>query len=395
MTSEQYIRALFSLGSNIHPVECVVAYVLPFLFLLSDATALKELLCRNCIYQVCIFLPLVQLPLAVTGKMAYVDIGWPLGLTVLGITGLTYGEGWYIRKVLFCGFMVLHGSRMLLGALALFYPYTFKNGDLSRYQYAKHKWIVEEGLSPALWPVKAQLDTLTQCFANSLILACPVLLSASNPTPHFHMLEIFGGAIWATAWIMENMADLQKMAFLAECKRLAKEAAMGRNSGDDYVNFNNNKKVNESESDRLKFAVLGYVPFNSSAYWLWTKCRHPNYFFEWSAWVGFACIGSGSVLTKDAWLVGGSGWTMSVLLYATFALMLRFFYDCLVYWTGSGPAERSSVTKRPAYREYQQCTRVFFPFPVPSFLVDHHMQSGWPGEKEVGSSSSSNSSKSE
>ena len=245
------------------------------------------------------------------------------------------------------------------GALFLFFPYTFAAGDLSRYQYAKYKWIYQEKLSPGLWPLKAQLDTLTQCFANSVILACPVLLAALNPTPELHYLEVVGIIIWLGAWIFENIADTQKLLFLSDCKKMAKIAT-------------------PSEKERLKLSVLGFTkPFDSPKYWLWTKCRHPNYFCEWLAWVGFAVIGFGNIASKDVWLQGGGGLATTVLLSSTLLLMLRFFYDCLVYWTGSAAAEQQSVRKRPDYQLYQESTRVFFPFPVPSALVDHHMTRGW------------------
>jgi hypothetical protein len=39
--------------------------------------------------------------------------------------------------------MIAHGARMLMGALVLFFPYTFRDGDLSRYRYARHRWVVE------------------------------------------------------------------------------------------------------------------------------------------------------------------------------------------------------------------------------------------------------------
>jgi steroid 5-alpha reductase family enzyme len=232
---------------------------------------------------------------------------------------------------------------------------------LSRYQYAKHKWIVHEGLSEKLWPLKAQLDTLTQCFANSFILACPVLLAASNREPFFHVLEFIGLGLWVFAWVLENMADGQKIIFLKDCKILATK-----------------NKTNPEKKEELKKVVLGYEPFDTNRYWLWTRCRHPNYFFEWLAWVGFAVIGFGSVATKDKWLEGGTGRVMTFLLSATLLLMVRFFYDCLIYWTGSAPAEQQSVQKRPRYKLYQKDTRVFFPFNVPTWLVDHHCTPRWP-----------------
>ena len=180
-----------------------------------------------------------------------------------------------------------------------------------------------------------------------------------NKTPEFHSLEFMGLLVWVASWILENLADTQKMLFVADCKEMAKYAEA-------------------AEKKRLKFSVLGYTkPFDSSRYWLWTMCRHPNYFFEWMVWCGFAAVGFGSVATKDDWLEGGQGTNMTILLSVTLILMLRFFYDCLLYWTGAAPSEQQSVRKRPDYKFYQKCTRVFFPFPVPNFIVDHHMVQGW------------------
>ena len=67
-----------------------------------------------------------------------------------------------------------------------------------------------------------------------------------------------------------------------------------------------------------------------------------------------------------------------ILCSVTLLLTMRFFYDCLVYWTGAAPAEQQSVRKRPLYRKYQDATPVFFPFWVPSWLVHHHCVPGWP-----------------
>ena len=63
-------------------------------------------------------------------------------------------------------------------------------------------------------------------------------------------------------------------------------------------------------------------------------------------------------------------------LCALLMCVSRLFYDCLVYWTGSEPAEYFSVRKRVEYQKYQQETRVFFPFELP--FVEHHRVAGWP-----------------
>jgi hypothetical protein len=68
------LKALLHVGGNISVLESVAAYLLPLGFLLAP-TALQELFVHNLKCQLALFLLMVQLPLAVTGKMAYVDLG--------------------------------------------------------------------------------------------------------------------------------------------------------------------------------------------------------------------------------------------------------------------------------------------------------------------------------
>ena len=69
------LTALLHIGGNIGEAESVFAYVLPLLFSLTSATELKDIMWFNFQCQLFLFLVVVQIPLALTGKMAYVDIG--------------------------------------------------------------------------------------------------------------------------------------------------------------------------------------------------------------------------------------------------------------------------------------------------------------------------------
>jgi len=191
--------------------------------------------------------------------MAYVDIGWPVGLVVLGVNCLLHGTGWYVRKYVLSICLLFHGGRMALGALVMFYPYTFKNGDLSRYQYAKMRWVNVHKLSEKAWFLKQQHDTLSQCFANCFVLAAPFFVAISDPTPSFHPVEIFGIGLWIVSYIFENTADIQKNLFVQDCIAKGKRAST------------------PEEKAELKKACLGVAPFNTSRYYLWTISRHPNY----------------------------------------------------------------------------------------------------------------------
>ena len=78
---------------------------------------------------------------------------------------------------------------------------------------------------------------------------------------------------------------------------------------------------------------------------LWRYSRHPNYFFEWVIWWGFACLG----------LLSSSGWA-SILAPVMMFILLNFV-------TGVPPAEAQSLkSKGDLYRKYQSQTSRFFPW---------------------------------
>lgn len=78
---------------------------------------------------------------------------------------------------------------------------------------------------------------------------------------------------------------------------------------------------------------------------LWNYSRHPNYFFEWLVWVGYAVFAFGS-----PW-----GWLGLIAP----ALMLHFLLNV----TGIPMTEELSLkSKGDAYREYQRTTSAFVPW---------------------------------
>ena len=83
--------------------------------------------------------------------------------------------------------------------------------------------------------------------------------------------------------------------------------------------------------------------FISTGVWEWS--RHPNYFFEWLVWVGYAVFALGS-----PW-----GWLGLIAP----ALMLHFLLNV----TGIPMTEELSLkSKGDAYREYQRTTSAFVPW---------------------------------
>lgn len=326
-------------GARVTPLETLIVYILPYFFL---ASLFREWFLWNALCQLVLFIPVVQIPAFLTGHMAYVDIGWPVGLLVLAANAIRYGQGYWLRRSFVGGCMLIHGGRMFFGSLVMFFPYRWKQ-DLPRYRYAKVRFEGQDGMPGSTWPVKVQHDTLQQAYANATCLACPLMLCAFNPSPDVHPLEIVGFVVWAAfGFVWENIADGQKMLFMKE-----------------------------SNEKKLKDAVLGFAPFDGAKYCLWTWCRHPNYFGEWMAWNGFVIMALPSLASLEEPLLIRCGLAVSLWFCS------RIFYDCLNFWTGAEPAEHYSVQKRALYREYQQSTRVFFPLELP--CVDHCRTPGWPG----------------
>lgn len=250
--------------------------------------------------------------------MSYVDIGWPLGLTVIG--GLTWwmSDGNAVRVAAVSIVYLLVGSRMGLGALKMWREGRLKK-EFPRYEYQKQRWI-ESGKTNT--PLAMQVDALWQGLANASFLAMPAFVIAANPSQQLHTIEILGLLIWASAYAMESVADMQKLAFLKNMKKAGK-----RNS----------------------VCNVG----------LWKYCRHPNYFSEWMVWNGLVIASIPSWLAlRDVeslpiWLLLGAG-----LLFASWKM-----YSTLVYHTGAVPSEHYSMQKRPEYKTYQRTTNMFFPGP--------------------------------
>ena len=83
---------------------------------------------------------------------------------------------------------------------------------------------------------------------------------------------------------------------------------------------------------------------------LWRWSRHPNYFFEWLGWVGFA------VIAIDVGSGVGFGW-LAVLAPA-------LMYWLLAHVSGVPLLEEHMLRSRgEAYKAYQRTTSAFFPYP--------------------------------
>lgn len=292
-------------------------FILGLILILSTAT-FSTIAMINSLLQAILFLLVVCIPIWRTGRMSYVDIGWPWGLVLLGLVSLIYSDGYWLRSFMISAVVILVGLRMGLGAVNM-WRLGLLQKEFPRYQYQRILWQQEGKTNTAL---ALQVDAISQGLANASFLAFPIFIIASNPSSEFALLELVGLIIWLFAFAMESIADMQKVRFLRAMK---------------------------AEGKQHQVCNVG----------LWQYCRHPNYFAEWMVWNGLVTAAIPSWLAlRDAesdlvWLLLGLG-----LLLAS-----KFMYSTLVYITGAVPSEYYSAQKRAGYKEYQQQTNRFFPGP--------------------------------
>jgi steroid 5-alpha reductase family enzyme len=270
----------------------------------------------NGIAQLLLFALVVCLPIWRTGRMSYVDIGWPWGLVVLAVLAYGLSDGYWPRALAISLLLALVGLRMGIGAVNLWRLGLLKK-EFARYQYQRVRWQAEGKNNVGL---ALQVDAISQGLANASFLALPVFMLAANARPQISLLEVIGFAISVLALVLESLADFQKVKFLRAMKR---------------------------QGLHNQVCDVG----------LWKYCRHPNYFHEWMVWNGMviAAIPSWLALQEAEnpllWIMLGVG-----LLFASKAM-----YTTLVHTTGAVPSEYYSEQKRPDYRSYQARTNRFFP----------------------------------
>ena len=227
-------------------------------------------------------------------NFSYVDVGWSANFAVLALLYATFAQGWETRKWTIAAMYALWSVR-LAGHLA---KRIIGEPEEGRYVELRQRWATN--LNARFFGF-FQLQALL-----NVILTLPLLIACANPEPRLHLLEVIGVAIWLVGLVGESIADGQLAAF----KRAA--------------------------SNRGVVCDVG----------LWRYSRHPNYFFEWTIWIGYAVFALAS-----PW-----GW----VALAMPALMLHF----LINVTGVKATEEQALrSKGERYREYQQRTSMFIPLP--------------------------------
>jgi steroid 5-alpha reductase family enzyme len=229
-------------------------------------------------------------------NFSYVDIGWSANFAVLAVVFALLTDGWPLRRWLIAAMYAFWGLRLAthLAARIIGEP------EEGRYVRLREEWGRRGNVN-----ARFLAFFLFQGVLN-VFLALPLLLACMNPSPALHPLEIAGMAVWVMGLSGESLADRQ----LAIFKRSAENRGKVCNTG------------------------------------LWRYSRHPNYFFEWTIWIGYALFA----------LASPAGW-VAILMPV---LMLHF----LVNVTGVKPTEEQALRSRgDAYRAYQATTSAFVPLP--------------------------------
>ena len=273
----------------------------------------------NGVSQLVLFAFIVCLPAWRTGRMSYVDIGWPWGLTLIGVLTYIYGEGESLRVAIISIAYIFAGSRMGIGAIKLLIS-GHLDKELPRYEFQKKRWSKAGKKNTAL---AMQIEAILQGLANASFLAFPAFIISSNPSQEISILEMIGIIIWLVSFIMESVADIQKLKYLRAMKK---------------------------SGARNTVCNIG----------LWKYSRHPNYFAEWMVWNALV------IASIPSWLKLYPNMPVIIFVLVGVGLLLtsRIMYVTLVVYTGAVPSEYYSVQKRPAYKDYQQTTNMFFPGPT-------------------------------
>lgn len=226
-----------------------------------------------------------------------VDVVWSYAFGVVTLWYAAVLPGWWPRRVAISVAVLFWSARLgthLLRRVQAHHP-----TEDGRYVAMRQEW------GPRLVPRMFQF--FESQAVSVVVLATPFLVVALNAHVGFASVEAVGLLVSVIGVVGESVADAQ----LSRYKRGA--------------------------ANRGRVCDVG----------LWRFSRHPNYFFEWTIWVGFWLIACGAGLWGIATIV-----SPLIILY----LLLRV--------TGVPLSEAQSLRSRgDVYRRYQRSTSVFIPLP--------------------------------
>ena len=228
-----------------------------------------------------------------SGYPAIVDVAWAFTTGGIGVVLCINAQGSIERRVIAAVLIAAWGLRLGVHLARRF----ARNPVDRRYVAMKERW---GGKAEAFMLGFFMLQALA-----TVLFALPIMSAATGDTPSTPILAT-GLALSIGGMLGVTISDRQLSGFV------------------------------HVEANRGKICRVG----------LWSWSRHPNYFFEWLIWSGFAVLASDGPL----WYIGLGGMLLMLLL--------------LLKVTGIPHVEREALRKRgDAWRQYQKETSVFIPLP--------------------------------
>jgi len=236
-----------------------------------------------------------------TGRSGWIDAIWSFAVGIAGVAVAlgTIGDApLTARQILVASMAAIWSLRLGLHISIR----TAQGGDDPRYRQLREEWGAD--FRPRLFRF-LQIQAVA-----ALVLALAVGVAAHQPAEPLGLRDALGALLLASAIVGEAVADKQLSDF------------------------------------RRRQAGTGGICTNG----LWRYSRHPNYFFEFLAWVGFAVIA-----------VDFSGrYPLGWLAVAAPAMM----YWLLVHVSGIPPLEAHMLRVRGArFSDYQAKVNAFWPGP--------------------------------
>ncbi|MBV5263850.1 DUF1295 domain-containing protein [Pinisolibacter aquiterrae] len=231
-----------------------------------------------------------------TGSSGWIDTIWSVAVGLVGLVAALGAAGggrrWLIAGLIavWSGRLALHIGRRTHGA-----------ADDPRYADLARQW--GDGFGARLF-LFLQIQA-----AVGVVLAFAVHLAASAPAPFPGPVDVLATAVVLTGLAGEALADAQLRRFRGRAQ-----------------------------------------PGSVCDVGLWGWSRHPNYFFEWLVWCGFALFALAGIADRP----------VQILAVAAPALM----WGLLVHVSGIPPLEAHMLRTRPdAFRAYAARVSPFVPRP--------------------------------
>ncbi|MBM3506743.1 MAG: DUF1295 domain-containing protein [Alphaproteobacteria bacterium] len=237
----------------------------------------------------------------ITSNGGWVDVVWTFGTgataALAALAPPTIGDAWNVRQAAVAAVVAIWSMRLGFH-IAL---RVRRSAEDARYQRLRESW-------GAAFQ-RRMLRFLMAQAACSAVLIGAIVLAARVPADGLRARDLLALALAVSGVVGAAIADAQLARFKADAKNRGGTFRSG----------------------------------------LWSLSRHPNYFFEWLAWLALPALAAGV-----------SGYAVGWLTLAAPAVM----YWVLMHATGVPMLEEHMLRSRgEPYRAYRQETNAFFPFP--------------------------------